>query len=141
MRLTGQLVSLGLFLADRQQRDARGGRPEHHACIGVADHGELQQMLRPTVHAGPDVEQDRRALPGGYGRGQCGPIDAGQQAEGAVGRHDGRAGMPGAEQPGRFATRHHLRGHLDSGLRLSSQRGAGRLSHVHDGVGVHEADP
>ena len=60
VRLARQLVAFRLFLADRQQPDARRLDAERHARVDAAHDRELQQMLRPALDAGADVEQHRR---------------------------------------------------------------------------------
>ena len=61
MRLARQLVALGLFLANRQQPDARPLEPQRNLREHGAHHAELHQMSGPALGIGAHVEQDRRA--------------------------------------------------------------------------------
>ena len=98
MRLARQLVALRFFLADRQQPDARRLDAERHARVHAAHHRELQQMLRPALDAGADVEQHRRTAARRNRGRERRTIDARQHAERGVRRHHRCAGVAGAEE-------------------------------------------
>ncbi len=96
--LAGQLVALGLFLADREQPHARPVDAERQAGVDGTHRRELHEVPGPAAGIRAHVEQHRRAVPGRNRGRQRRPLDAGDHAERRVGRHDGGAGVPGAEQ-------------------------------------------
>ena len=51
MRVARQFVAFRRLLAYRQQPDPRCLDPERHARVHAAHHGELQEVLRPALHA------------------------------------------------------------------------------------------
>ena len=59
VRLARQIVALALFLADREQADARRLEPERDARVGRAHHRELHEMRRTAADGGAGVEQHR----------------------------------------------------------------------------------
>jgi energy-coupling factor transporter ATP-binding protein EcfA2 len=140
MRLARQLVPLRLFLADRQQADPRGLDAERNPCVHAAHHGELQEMLRPALDAGADVEQNRGIAAGGNRRRKRRAVDTGQHPERRVSRHHRRAGVSGAEQRGRFAARDLFGGNPDRRVGLAAQRGGRRFRHLDDRIRVHDPD-
>ncbi len=140
MRFAGQLIALGLLLANREKRHPRRIQTERHARIHAAHHRELKEVLRPALDAGADVQQDRRVTPRRNRRREGGAVDARQHAEGAMRGHDGGARVPGTEERRRLATGHQVGCDLDRGVRLPPQRRRRRLGHVHDGAGVDDTD-
>ena len=59
-RLTGQIVALGLFFANREQTHARRVDFEHAAGIHFAHHGKLLQIMRLAVHVRAHIQQHAR---------------------------------------------------------------------------------
>ena len=96
MRLARQLVALGLFLADRQQPDARPLDAQPRPRVDRAHHAELQQMRRLALDRRARVDQHRRPVPRRHRRRQRRTIDAGQHAERARAPPHRGAGVPGA---------------------------------------------
>jgi hypothetical protein len=134
MRIARQLIALRLFLADRQQPDARRLDAEAHTRIQRAHVRELLQMLRPAFDGRARIEQHRRALPRRHGRRQRRTIHARQHAERRVRRDHRGAGMARAEQRRRLSGRHPIGRDLDRRLRFPAQRLDRRLGHL-DHVG------
>ena len=84
-------VALALLLADRQERDARLGDPQHALGEDRAHPRVLDEVLGRRIGVGADVEEDHRALRGDHLDGERRAIDAGQPAEA-----QDRGGHPGA---------------------------------------------
>ena len=137
--LARELVALALFLADRQEPDARRLDPEGDAGVDAAHGRKLQEMRGPALHGRPDIEEHGRPLPRRDGRREGRPIDAVDHPERGVGRHHGGAGVSRAEQRRRLPAGHDVSRHPDRRPRLPPERGSGRLRHPDDIAGLDEA--
>ena len=140
MRVANQLGAFAFFLADRQQPDARAIDAERNPRVHRTHGAELQQMRRPALDIGADVEQDAEPVARRNRRRERGPIDARQHAERAVGRQHRRPRVTGADERRGLSTRHRLCGRADRRTRLAPQRGGRRLGHADDVGRVEDAD-
>ena len=140
MRLAGQLVPFAFFFTDRQQTDARALATERNPGIGSAHHGELDEMLGPALHGRSGIEEHRRLLPGWNESGEGWTIDARQSSKGADGRHDGAAGVAGAEERGRTSFADRFRRQLDRRTRLPPQCSGRLLGHADMFGGMKDLD-
>ena len=101
----------------REALECRG----HPGC--TVHHSKLQQMLRPALSTGADVEQNRWLTLGRDRRGKRGPIDTRQRAERGMGCHDRRTRMTRAEESRGVTSGNHFGGYSDRtrGFRLKAQ--------------------
>ena len=140
VRVANQLGALALFLADRQQPDARALDAERDLRVHRAHRAELQQVRRAAFHVGADVEQNAQAIARWNGRRQRRPIDARQHAERAVRAQHRRAGVPRAHERRGLAVGHRVGRDTNRRARLAPQRGRRRLGHADDVGRVENAD-
>src|SRR5207244_7455839 len=75
-RLPDQLVTLALFLAIAQERDAWLGPAEHLARVNLAHGRELHQVVGLGVDVGADVEEVRKAVLRRHAGAKRGPLDS-----------------------------------------------------------------
>ena len=107
VRLARQLVPLGLFLADRQQPDARALDAERHVRVGRAHH----RRTAADAAGGTRRWRRRRAAPPspclvGTTAASAGRSTPAQHPERRVRGHDRRPGVPGADQRGASPVAH-----------------------------------
>ena len=122
-------LPLRLFLADRQQPDARRSMPNATRAYTLPITANCSRCcgrhstLAPTSSstAGRPRRRNRRR--------ERRPIDARQHAERGVRRHHRRAGVPGAEERRGLAARDQVGRDPDRRARLAPQRRGRRLGH------------
>jgi hypothetical protein len=83
--------------------------PKASAHVAAAHHRELEEVRRPALDAGADVEQHR----GAPGASESSPASAGRSTPGSMPNAPCAAitvapVCPGAEEPRRLAARHRL---------------------------------
>ena len=104
--ITGKVVPLGLFFADRQQshpRIAGGGKAsaEDRTEVNVSHDGELLKVLRLAIDVRAHVQHDRGSLGGGGKNvGKRRTIDPGNDAENHLGRDHGGSGISSRDETG-----------------------------------------
>ena len=132
VRLARQLVALRLFLADRQQADARRLDAERDAGVDAAHHRELQEMLRPALDARADVEQHGGAV-AWWESSPPAPADRrpASMPNAACAAITVAPVWPALKSAGGVAARHRLGGDLDRRARLAPQRRRRRFVHRH----------
>ena len=83
-----------------------------------------------AADGGAGIEQHGGRAAGRNDGGERRAIDAGQQTEGGVRGHDGRAGVAGAEQRVGASVADRFGGDPDRGARLAPERQRGTLGHL-----------
>ena len=141
VRLAGQVVPLGLFLADRQQADARTLDAERQPRVHGAHHRELHQVPGPARDVRPDVEQHGRR-PRASARSPPAPAARRPRAcpNAACAAMTVAPVLPGAEQRRRAPGRDLGGRHPDRRPRPLPQRRRRRLAHADRLVGRHHHD-
>ena len=124
VRLASQLVALRLFLADRQQADARRSHAERDLRVHRAHHRELQQVRGPALGVGASVEQHRRPCLVGIVVASAGRSTPGSRPSPVHAAITVAPVLPGGNRPCR-ALPPLLAPRRGSSARLASQRRAG----------------
>ena len=134
MRFLDQLVSLGVFLADVEQADARRGDAEHIARDDRAHGRELRELQRGRLGVRAQVEDVRVAAVARGHRGHDGRALHGPDGLQHEMRHRRqRAGVAGADHRARPAFLHEVDGDAHRGILAPANRFARMLGHAHHG--------
>ena len=128
--LAGEVVALGLLLADGEQAYARLVDFEHGAGVHLAHEGKLGQIVGLAVDVGAHIEQHTRVPCGtGHGIGQGGAIDAGQRAQNHFCCSHGRAGIARGDKPRGLALAHQLEADAQRAVALGADGVGGLFLH------------
>ena len=90
--------------------------------VDVPHHGELEEMAGLGVHIGARVDQDRVAGEARQGRGDGGPVHAGQHPHDVHADGHRRAGIAGRHERLTLALAHQLGGHPEGRVPLAAER-------------------